>query len=49
MIDLLMAFLFVTFGSLFAWISGLLLVFYLAFYVITLIVDALSPAELKPD
>lgn len=49
MIDTLMAFLFVIFGSLFAWMAGLLLIFYLVFYVITLIVDALSPAELKPD
>lgn len=43
-----MAFLYVIFFELFAWLAGLLFIFYVVFYVITLIVDALSPAELKP-
>ncbi len=37
------------FFEIFAWIAGLALAFWLAFYVITLIVDALSPEELTPD
>jgi len=49
MIETILALLYVVFFEAFAWLAGILLAFYLGFYVITLIVDELSPAELRPD
>lgn len=49
MIETVLAFLYVFFFQAFAWLAGIMLAFYLGFYVITLIVDALSPVEMKPD
>jgi hypothetical protein len=49
MTEMILAFLYVVFFQAFAWLAGIMLAFYIGFYVITLIVDALSPAELTPD
>jgi len=47
-IETVMAFLYVVFAELFAWIAALIFAGYLGFYVINLIVDALSPGLTRP-
>lgn len=48
MSETILAVLYVIFAEMFAWIAALILAFFTGFYIISLIVDALSPAELKP-
>ena len=45
MIEALVVFLYVIFSELLAWVAGMFFVFILIFYLITLIVEALTPGE----